>query len=271
MAETEDEGERSPRTEPEPAHEPAAPPDGARRPESRCRPRLQRRVLSDRAGAHRRAAAEAGRRRASPGRGPRVLPGGQGADGCARGRPQAKDGGLDHVREDRHRVTAKASASGQAVGIDVGGTKTAAACVDRRRDRAGARDAADAGRRHGGDARDDREGGASRHDARGRAGVGIAAAGPGRIGGPASWSFAPTSRGGRCRSPPISTAELGVPAVADNDNTAAAWGEYLFGAGRGLRRTCCWWASAPGSAAGSSPAAGCSAARTGSRRRSATS
>ena len=28
--------------------------------------------------------------------------------------------------------------------------------------------------------------------------------------------------------------ELGLPAVADNDNTAAAWGEYLFGAGRGF-------------------------------------
>jgi glucokinase len=29
-------------------------------------------------------------------------------------------------------------------------------------------------------------------------------------------------------------AELGLPAVADNDNTAAAWGEYVFGAARGV-------------------------------------
>lgn len=29
-------------------------------------------------------------------------------------------------------------------------------------------------------------------------------------------------------------AELKLPAVADNDNTAAAWGEYVFGAGRGV-------------------------------------
>jgi len=30
------------------------------------------------------------------------------------------------------------------------------------------------------------------------------------------------------------TSQLGVPVVADNDNTAAAWGEYVFGAGRGF-------------------------------------
>lgn len=120
----------------------------------------------------------------------------------------------------------------QAVGIDVGGTKTAAALV-------------------GGDGSvlaletlptpaDDVEATLETIVKAARAvmtpgvgGVGIAAAGL------VAWKtgelvFAPNLAWRQVPLARYLTSELGVPVVADNDNTAAAWGEHVFGAGRGV-------------------------------------
>ena len=63
---------------------------------------------------------------------------------------------------------------------------------------------------------------------------------------------------------------IGLPTLADNDANAAAWGEYRLGAAR-ASATCC--SSEPGRASGaaSSSTASCSGAPTGSRARSGTS
>lgn len=121
---------------------------------------------------------------------------------------------------------------GQAVGIDVGGTKTAAALV-------------------GGDGNvlaletlptpaDDVDATLATIVKAARAvitpdvgAVGIAAAGL------VAWDtgelvFAPNLAWRQVPLARYLTSELGVPVVADNDNTAAAWGEYVFGAGRGF-------------------------------------
>jgi glucokinase len=130
-------------------------------------------------------------------------------------------------------VTGTVLATGQAVGIDVGGTKTAAALVsadgsvlalETLPTPADDVDATLATVVKAARAVMTREVGA----------VGIAAAGL------VDWAtgelvFAPNLA---WRQVPLSaylTQELGVPVVADNDNTAAAWGEYVFGAGRGFK------------------------------------
>jgi len=129
-------------------------------------------------------------------------------------------------------VTARAKPAIQAVGIDVGGTKTAAALV-------------------GGDGAvlaletlptpaDDMDATLATGVKAARAvmtpevtGVGIAAAGL-----VDRWTgelvFAPNLAWRQVPLTAYLTAELGVEVVADNDNTAAAWGEYVFGAGRGF-------------------------------------
>ncbi len=128
-------------------------------------------------------------------------------------------------------MTGIAGAVREAVGIDVGGTKTAAARVD-------------------GDGRvlaletlptpaDDVDATLATVVKAARAvitpdvgAVGIAAAGL------VAWEtgelvFAPNLAWRQVPLARFLTSELGVPVVADNDNTAAAWGEYVFGAGRG--------------------------------------
>jgi glucokinase len=130
-------------------------------------------------------------------------------------------------------VTRTAGALGQAVGIDVGGTKTAAALV-------------------GDDGRvlaletlptpaDDVDATLATVVKAARAvmtsdvrAVGIAAAGL------VDWKsgelvFAPNLAWRQVPLVAYLTSELGVEVVADNDNTAAAWGEYVFGAGRGFK------------------------------------
>jgi glucokinase len=124
------------------------------------------------------------------------------------------------------------TATGLAVGIDVGGTKIAALVVDR------------AGRVLAREVRptpaDDQAAtldamvDASRSLASGEVvGVGIAAAGLIDLEG--VMRFAPNLA---WRDVPLA-AHLGralrLPVVAENDNNAAAWGEYRFGAGRGAR------------------------------------
>ncbi|MEO8423295.1 MAG: ROK family protein [Actinomycetota bacterium] len=130
-------------------------------------------------------------------------------------------------------MTGTAGSVGEAVGIDVGGTKTAAARV-------------------GGDGNvlaletlptpaDDVDATLATIVKAARAvmtpdvtGVGIAAAGLVEW-GTGELVFAPNLAWRQVPLTRYLTAELGVPVVADNDNTAAAWGEYVFGAGRGFK------------------------------------
>jgi glucokinase len=129
-------------------------------------------------------------------------------------------------------VTASSPPIRQAVGIDVGGTKTAAARVD-----------------HDGTVlaietlptpADDVDATLATIVEAARAvitadvgAVGIAAAGLVEWGS-GELVFAPNLAWRRVSLSKYLEAELGLPAVADNDNTAAAWGEYVFGAGRGV-------------------------------------
>jgi glucokinase len=122
---------------------------------------------------------------------------------------------------------------GQAVGIDVGGTKTAAALVDA--------DGSVLALETLPTPADDVDATLATIVKAARAvitpdvgAVGIAAAGL------VDWSagelvFAPNLAWRRVPLARYLTTELGVPVVADNDNTAAAWGEYVFGAGRGFK------------------------------------
>jgi glucokinase len=128
-------------------------------------------------------------------------------------------------------VTGTAGTVGQAVGIDVGGTKTAAALVSANGSVLALEtlptpaDDVDATLATVVEAAlavitPDVEA------------VGIAAAGL------VDWEagelvFAPNLAWRQVPLAAYLTLKLGVPVVADNDNTAAAWGEHVFGAGRG--------------------------------------
>ena len=128
-------------------------------------------------------------------------------------------------------MTASPSPISQAVGIDVGGTKTAAARVDR--------DGAVLAIETLPTPAEDVDATLATIVKAARAvitpdvgAVGIAAAGLVEWGS-GELAFAPNLAWRRVSLSRYLEAELGLPAVADNDNTAAAWGEYLFGAGRG--------------------------------------
>jgi glucokinase len=130
-------------------------------------------------------------------------------------------------------VTRTAGAVGRAVGIDVGGTKTAAALVDG--------DGAVVALETLPTPAEDVDATLATIVKAARAvitpdvaAVGIAAAGL------VEWDngvlvFAPNLAWRQVPLTQYLTAELGVRVVADNDNTAAAWGEYVFGAGRGFK------------------------------------
>ena len=129
-------------------------------------------------------------------------------------------------------MTAVPSPIRQAVGIDVGGTKTAAARVDR--------DGAVLALETLATPADDVDATLATIVEAARAvitpdvgAVGIAAAGLVEW-GTGELAFAPNLAWRNVSLSRYLESELGLPAVADNDNTAAAWGEYLFGAGRGF-------------------------------------
>ena len=119
----------------------------------------------------------------------------------------------------------------QAVGIDVGGTKTAAARVDR--------DGTVLALETLPTPSEDVDATLATIVEAARSvitpdvgAVGIAAAGLVEW-GTGELAFAPNLAWRKVSLSRYLESELGLPAVADNDNTAAAWGEYLFGAGRG--------------------------------------
>lgn len=128
-------------------------------------------------------------------------------------------------------MTGTPSALGQAIGIDVGGTKTAAARVDA--------DGRVLAREILPTPADDMSATLEAMVKTARAvmtpevrAVGIAAAGLVES-STGILRFAPNLA---WRDAPLVAhleTELGLPVVADNDNTAAVWGEYRFGAGRG--------------------------------------
>jgi glucokinase len=120
----------------------------------------------------------------------------------------------------------------QAVGIDVGGTKTAAARVNR--------DGSVLALETLSTPAEDVDATLATIVEAARAvitpdvgAVGIAAAGLVEW-GTGELVFAPNLAWRRVSLSRYLESELGLPAVADNDNTAAAWGEYVFGAGRGV-------------------------------------
>ena len=129
-------------------------------------------------------------------------------------------------------MTASPSPIRQAVGIDVGGTKTAAARVDR--------DGVVLAIETLPTPAEDVDATLATIVKAARAvitpdvgAVGIAAAGLVEW-GTGELAFAPNLAWRRVSLSRYLETELRLPAVADNDNTAAAWGEYLFGAGRGF-------------------------------------
>lgn len=124
------------------------------------------------------------------------------------------------------------SASGPAIGIDVGGTKTAALLVGR--------DGAVLAREVRPTPAEDQLAtldtmvdAAKAVAATGVVGVGIAAAGMVDVDG--VMRFAPNLSWRDTPLAPHVGGVLGLPAVADNDGNAAAWGEYRHGAGHGAR------------------------------------
>ena len=129
-------------------------------------------------------------------------------------------------------MTASPGPIRQAVGIDVGGTKTAAARVDR--------DGVVLAIETLPTPAEDVDATLATIVKAARAvitpdvgAVGIAAAGLVEW-GTGELAFAPNLAWRRVSLSRYLETELRLPAVADNDNTAAAWGEYLFGAGRGF-------------------------------------
>lgn len=125
------------------------------------------------------------------------------------------------------------SAREAAIGIDVGGTKTAALVVDRE----GAVLARDV---RPTPADDGQASLATMVDAAravatpGVVGVGIAAAG--MVDRDGVMRYAPNLAWRDTPLAPHVGGALGLPAIADNDVNAAAWGEFLHGAGRGSRQ-----------------------------------
>ena len=162
-----------------------------------------------------------------------------------------------------------ARANGEAIGLDVGGTKINAFRVARDGDDRRALEHADARRRRGGDAVDHGRARHVAHDPRRDRGRGGGRGDDRREGGGPALRPQP-----RVAEPPHRRADARArSACPARWTTTRAWPRTgSSGSARVAGTvTCCSSRSAPGSAVGSSPTAGCSAARTGSPPRSGTS
>ena len=220
-----------------------------RRPMTRAR--LQRRVLPDRPGAHRRAADEARRDRAPPA--------GAGREFflAAKALIDARADELCERTADRRRSRRSTSGDGeghaavQAVGIDVGGTKTAAARIGADGTVLALETLPTPADDMDGHARDRGGGGARGHDA-----GGVRASASRRRGW---WSARPaccgsrrTSRGATCRSPRISERRARPAGRRRQRQHGRGVGRVPVRRGSRVPRPAARRASAPGSAAASS-------------------